>query len=604
MITKYSDAYNVLFEKATQRLAELNIVDADTGKAVKINSLEEYFSHLRDLIYGNNDLNEKQQKAGYLFLRLPLDEPEFKIDANTRKIEIPNHYLANGLSVQGDEVSEIVFFEIDRFFDATDLSAQSISIQWETPNGVQGHTEAFIRDIESKAEEDKLIFGWPITSAVTKVPGKLKFSVRFYTEDSQWAEEGQEKGFSYVFSTLPATIAINAGLTMDTMQVEADSAADLILGRLDNSPIGGIGDASTPVFVYWNPATNGLENIENIAATFDDQITTPVTLAALATKNDSGTLYYGWFHNNEQLNGDTHNDWKIALDAGSYLPVSEHIYGIATYFYKDENGAYQKIVVYPKDFDKTKETYGTLYANCSTYTLTSDNVKAGEYWVNAKNVYYGTKAFATEVGHENKKLLPKWEVKGPVSPEIIENLSTELLATANEDGSATFDKTLKIIANNTDENTVYEWTYTNSMGESTVLEGANTNEYNPYGGVTGFKEGDYVVSISNTKNNATVVVNSATCRALNPIDPISFEMSNVNGTWSPRFSRREYPYEKYTYAWYDYTNYQSPVFLSANREFTPTEIKPYKFICTITKGKNDNPLYTEVFEDLFQPSQI
>ena len=143
MITKYSDAYNVLFEEATKRLEDLGITKTDdkgnpTGEAIVIGSLEEYFSHLKDLVYGDGSLTEKEQQAGYLFLKLPLDEPAFKIDANSRAIEIPGHYLANGLSVQGDEVAEIVFFEIDRFFDATDLSMQSISIQWETPKGVQG----------------------------------------------------------------------------------------------------------------------------------------------------------------------------------------------------------------------------------------------------------------------------------------------------------------------------------------------------------------------------------------------------------------------------------------------------------------------------------
>ena len=79
MITKYSDAYNVLFEKATERLAELGITKTDdkgipTGEPVVIGSLEEYFSHLKDLVYGDGSLSKEDQQAGYLFLKLPLDE--------------------------------------------------------------------------------------------------------------------------------------------------------------------------------------------------------------------------------------------------------------------------------------------------------------------------------------------------------------------------------------------------------------------------------------------------------------------------------------------------------------------------------------------------
>ena len=583
MITKYSDAYNVLFEKANERLEKLGIKN-DDGSKIDIQSLEEYFSHLRDLVYGDDTLSDKDMQDGYLFLKLPLDEPEFIIDANTRKIEIPGHFLANGLSVQGDEVAEIVFFEVDRFYDATDLSTQKISIQWETPKGVQGHTEAFIRDIESKADEDKLIFGWPITSDVTAVPGKLKFSVRFYTEDARYAEEGDTKGFSYVLSTLPATISINAGLSMDTMQTEADDVTDLILGRLQNSPMGGLGDASVPVFVYWNPRTKSLQ-LADIADVIDQvEEGNPVTLAAVATKGDSGTLYYGWYHDDEALTSETHDGWKVAIAEGygDYLPVDEYIDGIATYFYIDENGERQKVVVYPEDFADEKAKYGDLYVNCSIYTLTSENVMAGKYWVNVKNVYYGTKAFATEVGKENMALLPKWTVNGPTKPEITINLNNELLA-AMVDGVPTYNGELKVEAkvDTVDDNTNYKWTVINAAGETRELDVVG-NAYSPFNG-RNYDEGTYQVTLSNFKNNKTVATASTACLVLNPIEEISMELEDINNTViNPHFFREPKDYEVWSYKWFNVNDLETV--LSTDRAFTAPGAGTYELQCTIAKG--------------------
>ena len=204
MITKYTDAYQALFSKATDRLAELGVataatrdlddaekiyygavIDETSGEKAEIRSLEEYFANLDYLVNGTDE-EPNTDRDNYIFLRLPLDEPTFKINANERQIYIPDNFKKNGLSVVGDEVAEIVFFEIDRFYDAADLSIMNITIEWErTLNGVteKRNTPAFIRDIESKASQDKLIFGWPITSAVTELADNLKFAVRFYRFD-------------------------------------------------------------------------------------------------------------------------------------------------------------------------------------------------------------------------------------------------------------------------------------------------------------------------------------------------------------------------------------------------------------------------------------
>lgn len=52
-------------------------------------SVQEYFSHLKDLL----------DAGGKKFLMLPLDEPVFEIDANTRDIKVPTEFKKNGISV-------------------------------------------------------------------------------------------------------------------------------------------------------------------------------------------------------------------------------------------------------------------------------------------------------------------------------------------------------------------------------------------------------------------------------------------------------------------------------------------------------------------------
>ena len=63
-----------------------------------------------------------------MWLILPRDEGLFEIDANSRKINIPAEFSRNGVGVQGDELAEIIYFSIDRYFDTTDLYDKDIFV--------------------------------------------------------------------------------------------------------------------------------------------------------------------------------------------------------------------------------------------------------------------------------------------------------------------------------------------------------------------------------------------------------------------------------------------------------------------------------------------
>lgn len=135
-----------------------------------ITTLEEYFSWLGTL----SNLPDKAFAKKYT--RLPLDEPYLTINANTRAITLPNDFRKNGIAVQGDDLAEVVYFEIDRYFDAMDFNNCEIFIQWELPKTKQkGVSPAYSKDIYT--ETGKLFFGWAISQEITKAAGSLKFSV-------------------------------------------------------------------------------------------------------------------------------------------------------------------------------------------------------------------------------------------------------------------------------------------------------------------------------------------------------------------------------------------------------------------------------------------
>lgn len=254
-----SGIYGARFAKATLLLQSYDEMSSDSA----ISTLEEYFLYLKEL--ANHDV---------YYTMLPIDEETFDIDANTRKIAVPASFAANGIGVQGDEIAEIVYFTIDRFFDATDLNEESmnIAIQWEAADGTAGVSKEFIRDVTSLP--GKIIFGWPLVSQITSVPGNIKFSVRFYKVDTKTDSNGISYEYlSYNFNTLTATVKINSSLDYklygdDKLSVIDSKAA--IVNRIVDSTLTDVAipDPAAPVW-HINLATrdalvNGVHTQEEV----------------------------------------------------------------------------------------------------------------------------------------------------------------------------------------------------------------------------------------------------------------------------------------------------------------------------------------------------
>lgn len=170
-----------------------------------ISSLNDYYQHITQLT--QLAVGTGRTGSDPYFLRLPLDEPFIEIDADTRAVTVPS--ALSQVAIIGDKLAEVVFFRIDRYYDAVDLNTRQIYIEWETADGTKGISRDFLRDVQS--EKDKIIFGWAIGDELTKVAGTIRFSVRFVEwtsrEDESTSVEGST-GLLYSFSSSPATLTV------------------------------------------------------------------------------------------------------------------------------------------------------------------------------------------------------------------------------------------------------------------------------------------------------------------------------------------------------------------------------------------------------------
>lgn len=269
----YRNLYNIILKGKNEKLG-YELFWNEEGN-IEINSLELYFGIIEDLV---------KIKPSYGILPLISDEisdePCFEINANTRVINIPRNF---SVQVQGDEQAETIYFQIDRYFDTTDLSKQDIYIQWELP-GIndkgkkeKGFSRPWIKDTESKP--GFIIFGWALSSQVTSKSGDVKFSVKFIKKDDNG-------NIVYSLNTLPATLSIKQGLILDF----TDAIEDTSTLRFQNGAIKGTLSASKPIIS---------ENL-NDSLYFIDPSEKNYQLQVCAVSPDAGSLSATWHRSDSE----------------------------------------------------------------------------------------------------------------------------------------------------------------------------------------------------------------------------------------------------------------------------------------------------------------
>ena len=154
---------------------------------------------------------------------IPSDEPIYQVDLNSRTISAPEF-----LSVEHEHAAEVIFFEVDRFYDNMDLTQTTCIIQY-----VNANNESYVYAVpfmDAFTHKDKLIIPWQISGAATAYPGNVTFIFRFFIMDNDsYRVDSQNQTlipgddgvkFYYNLATLPATSKVLHGLAPEFLSDE------------------------------------------------------------------------------------------------------------------------------------------------------------------------------------------------------------------------------------------------------------------------------------------------------------------------------------------------------------------------------------------------
>ena len=378
-----SDKYISLFTEAYKFLESLNNGSVASGKE-RFSSLAEYYGHIAKLF--------DQQK--YEYIMVPLDEDPFKIDLNTRQIEVPKSF-SKCASVQTDLLAETIIFESDRYFDYMDLANTEIYVQWTTVDGVKGATRVEMRDINS--EPGKIKFAWPLNDAITAIPGPVKFAVRFFRISNDNAKE-----LVYSLNTTDAEITIRPALQPNGPSFVETPVSDSLFKKAiidSNYSVVGIDGPVQPI--YAEPGTDittlesdadgnlielpETENGIKFVGLKDDTI----TLYVQAIAADAGEVTYKWYYraSDGDLSDKPYDCENYGAEGVKFGTVNHDAYietknpvdmPHARYFTK--NGSAYELYT-----DRPIDPKVTLYEKYSAFTVPTTGTVTGLYHAAAWN---------------------------------------------------------------------------------------------------------------------------------------------------------------------------------------------------------------------------
>lgn len=410
---------------------------------------------------------------------LPMDEVYgknvFSINPDSRVINVPASFKSNGVSVTGDMLAETLLFEIDRFYDITDLASTEIYVQWMNPAGKTGASKITIVDYESKP--GKLVFGWPLTNTIT-VEGKdaLKFSVRFI-------KRGDNNEIIYTLNTMSASVKVNQALfTAWDESVEIEDANEMLDKAITNGPIGDSTEPLVPVYILDLTGGNMELNGENKAE-----------LKVAVITGDNGTVSYSWFYAPQYIeNNEIVSDEYTAIPSEiKYIETTDTNFVDKKVYYIENDGAYTA-------YDNTNGWINGLLEKVSICKINWVDGKhiTGEYYVNATN------KIGSRVTNKVRSKSAFFEC--PEKVEFNKNLVSDVFMVDNS-------ARLEINAKSTPDNAIisYEWFAIDSEGVTMkVADGSAYQVANA---------GWYKAIAYATLNKETLFIESDICRVLNDV---------------------------------------------------------------------------------------
>lgn len=576
MITKnHSSAYAELFKKAQDALQAHG---GEGFQGAKIGDIDDYFSCLAELARIENETRDSSGKLIYdpIFTILPATEETFKIDANTRDIEIPDNFSKHGVGVQGDEIAEILYFSIDRYFDAMDLADMDILIQWKhekDTSGLESLSATYKKSLT--LQPGKIVFGWPITAEITEQPGNIKFSVRFYRRNNN--------ELIYSFSTQTKVIKIISGLDFsineDTLK-HIDDRSSQIYANLRNSsqPVIDYIIAS-PAFTNYYVLKEGEENPSETDSRNYDLGVTFIAKAEIPANTPSDERVDGTGLKYKWIRKDRNNNIDDSIEPAYYYyeinPESNdkpNPYEI--YYTKAIVGGESIYEAYYNDNNPFDDDV-TLYVRCAKCVPQ----KAGVYYAIASNVY--------NIGKVKEAISEEFTVPFAEYPVLLaENDIVNLLET---DASVELRVDASVADNG---NMTYQWYYgeENTFNKAEAINGATTTTLNAY------NEGYYFLKAVNDKNAdkaesiskeiwvkhfaSTPIINAFSAQVVQG-EPFTVTLGDLAYS------------ERIEFTWVDENN--NTVAKTDINSYTPKNTGYYK--CTVTNHYKGTASSTEVTND-------
>lgn len=174
-------------------------------------------------------------------MRIPTDEPVYEVNLNTRVVSTPSF-----LGVEADHEAELIYFEMDRFYDSVDLSTCIGLVQFRNAKNEEYYYVIPYYDVVSKT--GKMIFAWDIQSPATKYGGSVQFSFKFFRVDTASGE------LLYELNTLVAKTRVLIGWATKNganHNYDTISAADILVNNDFIQKLAQLEQIQKNLSIYW-----------------------------------------------------------------------------------------------------------------------------------------------------------------------------------------------------------------------------------------------------------------------------------------------------------------------------------------------------------------
>ena len=406
---------------------------------------------------------------------LPLDEVPVEVDANNRALKVPAAFVKCA-SVQNDHIAETIMFTTDRYYDFMDLATTEIYVQWSSADD-QGATKIELIDL---SVPNKIRFGWPLTKTITKTPGRVEFSVRFFRQDAT--------DVLYSFNTLSNEILIKSALQPDInaeAEVEKPVAQSYFINAIVSSQLTGSGEPNplNPTFEAPGlnlPATSALDENNSL------------TMKVQAVVGDTGTMTYTWYHKPADATDFVEIPSIIAME--KILPQPTERIKYEEYYVQSKTDAeayelYAGQIPHPEGVE--------LWEKYSAYTVPTTGNVTGAYKVSVVNTL-----------GQNTTVNPTWSqeciLPSPADIEFVKDLEQNIMFAQ---GQTNMDLGVEIAKDINNSTITYTWQGSSESAEAmTEITDAHNKSYNIS------NPGWYRVDIKSNLNREDKFAHSTVCK--------------------------------------------------------------------------------------------